>query len=314
MTLRTGMQRVVPFAVSALALWVVFRNLDTSLVLDSLNWHVAAVMLPALLVFAVSTLGIEVVCILRMLQRPSPDFGIVLAARIKCASYLLGILHYALGVGALTVLLRRRAKVSLADAAGTVLLISSGDLLVVLGFAAVGMAVVGADAPLLGVFAAVFAAGGGGIALLRAPFSLGPLERVRALPFFASLRAVPPLRLLELLGLRVLFSCVLLGLSGSAFYAFGIPVEPSRLVVGMMIVAAVSALPIAVAGLGTGQAAFLATFRGLAEPEALLALSLTLSASMISVRVLMGLIFAREFSVQAIQEQGRVHADEQPQP
>lgn len=306
MTLRTGFQRIVPFAVSAVALWVLFRNVDTSVVLESLNWHVAAVMLPALLLFGAATLSIEVVCILRMLQRRSPDFGALLAARIKCASYLLGILHYALGVGALTVLLRRRAQATLADAAGAVVLISSGDLLVVLGFAAVGTGAVGADVPLIGVFAAVVAAGGGGLAILRAPFSLGPLERIRGLPFFASLRAVPSLRLVELLGLRILFTCVFLAMSGTAFYAFGIPVEPPRLVVGMMIVAAVSALPIAVAGLGTGQAAFLATFHGLAEPAALLALSLTLSAGMIALRVCMGLVFAREFSAQAIQAQGTI--------
>ena len=67
----------------------------------------------------------------------------------------------------------------------------------------------------------------------------------------------------------------------------------------MLVVSGVSALPIAVAGLGTGQAAFLVAFRGVAPPETLLALSLALSTGMIAVRGTMGLVFAREFAREA---------------
>ena len=70
----------------------------------------------------------------------------------------------------------------------------------------------------------------------------------------------------------------------------------------MMAVAVVSALPIAVAGLGTGQAAFLYVFRGVSDAETLLAVSLVLSASMIALRVSMGLLFAREFAQEVIAE------------
>jgi hypothetical protein len=60
-----------------------------------------------------------------------------------------------------------------------------------------------------------------------------------------------------------------------------------------------------VAGLGTGQAAFLYLFRGRATPETLLACSLTLSAGLLTVRTLMGLVFAREYGREALAQTGR---------
>ena len=60
-------------------------------------------------------------------------------------------------------------------------------------------------------------------------------------------------------------------------------------------------LPIAVAGLGTGQAAFVWVFRDYGDPETLLACSLALSAGLILLRVGMGLAFAREYAREAIQ-------------
>ena len=63
-------------------------------------------------------------------------------------------------------------------------------------------------------------------------------------------------------------------LGATAFHAFDIAAPLSELVVGMLVVAVVAALPIAVAGLGTGNATFVLVFRDLADPETLLALSL----------------------------------------
>ena len=70
----------------------------------------------------------------------------------------------------------------------------------------------------------------------------------------------------------------------------------------MLIVALVAAIPIAVAGLGTSQAAFLYLFESYAPPETLLAMSLVLSAGMLTLRALMGVAFAREFTREALRE------------
>jgi hypothetical protein len=71
---------------------------------------------------------------------------------------------------------------------------------------------------------------------------------------------------------------------------------------GMMILAVVGAIPWAVAGLGVGQLAAVIVFKDVAPDETLIALSLVLSAGLIALRAAMGLIFAREFTREALEE------------
>jgi hypothetical protein len=314
MNAKQWLQRVFPAVVSIGALlWLfVFGDIDIATLVDSLTWRVAYVLVPALLVYGAVTLALEAESILWLCANPAAGFGAWTAARVKCASYLVGIINYALGAAALTVLLRRRAGMGLGEAASVVLLISSLDMIVVLGFAGVAAAVFETDAP--AVQAGVLAAAGvgffGGLALLRAPGSLGPLDRIRSLSVFDALRTTP-LSVLGRVGvLRVLFSTSFIALSWATFYAFEVSIPVSQLVVGMMIVAVVGALPIAVAGLGTTQVAVLFLFSELADRGTLVALSLGLSAGMTILRIGMGIVFAREFTREAL-EQTQAHQPSQ---
>jgi uncharacterized membrane protein YbhN (UPF0104 family) len=297
-------RQVVPALVSIAALGFLFATVDLKEAWSQVTWKVAAVLLPSLLLYGAVTLVLESWSILRLVLPAPPEFGAWTAARIKCASYLLGIVHYALGAAALTVLLRKRAALSLSRAASIVLLISAADLVVVLGMAASGATLYEFDDTT--DLALMLAVGGvgffGGLALLRAPGSLGPLERIRSLSVFEALRTVPLARLAELLGLRAIFSICFIAISGVAFAAFDLHPEVSQLVVGMMIVAVVAALPIAVAGLGTSQAAMVYLFRDLGADGTVLAMSLVLSAGMIAMRALMGLFVAREYTREALEQ------------
>jgi uncharacterized membrane protein YbhN (UPF0104 family) len=301
---RRWSRRLLPVVVSAAALAFLLRRIDPAGLLDSLSWRVAAVMLPALLVYGAVTLVLEAVSVLRLLQPVPPGFGAWTAARIKCASYLLAIVNYALGAAALTLLLRRRGGTTLGEAASVVLLISSTDLVLVLALAAAGTALLPEDVPVVSTGLLTLTGLGffGGLALIRAPGSLGPLERIRSLAVFDALRRLPLERLCELLALRSVFSLCFLGVCASAFYAFEIHPPFGLLVAGIMLVAVVGALPIAVAGLGTTQMAVVVIFGSVAPEETLLAMSLVLSAGMIGLRTLMGFVFAREFTREALAE------------
>lgn len=308
---RRIIQRAVPVVVSIGALAVLLDTADPDKLVEALSWKVALVMLPALLAYGAVTLVIESWSILRLIAPVPSGFEAWTAARIKCASYLLAIVNYGLGVAALTVLLRRRADIGLAKSASVVLLISSADLVVVLGMAAVGAAI--ADTGQATVRAGVLAAAGigffGGLALLRAPASLGPLEKIRSLALFEALRTLPLGRLAELLTIRAVFSVCFIGVAGMAFVAFDLPLPPlGKLVAGMMIIAIVGALPIAVAGLGTVNWAFREIFGDGANDDALLAMSLVLQFGMVSLRAGMGLVFAREFTREALEEARREEA------
>jgi hypothetical protein len=293
--------------VSAVALYWVMRSIDAAKLADALSWRIAAFLVPTFLVYGGLTLSLEALSILRLVRSAAPDFRLWTAAKIKSASYLLAIVNYTLGAAGLTVLLRRRAGIGLGRAASVVLVIGSVDLLILLTVATLALTVAvsanfGNDTRIaLGVLAAVGGAGFfGGMALLRAPMPLGPLERLRSLAVLEALRTTPLRELAELALLRTIFvsSFMLLGLA--SFRAFEIPVPVSELAVGLIVVGVISALPIAVAGLGTTQVLIVEYFGAHAPDETLFALSLVLNAGMILLRVGIGVLFAREFTREAL--------------
>jgi hypothetical protein len=152
--------------------------------------------------------------------------------------------------------------------------------------------------------ASLLAAAPLGLVVLRSERSLGPLDRLRELRLMRSVRELPGARLAELVGLRALFVAVFIGLGGAALAAFGVRPPPAELIAGFAAIALVSALPIAVAGLGTGQLAFVYVFRSSADAETLLAASLALSAGIIAFRVALAAGFAREFAREALAAAG----------
>jgi hypothetical protein len=301
---RISLPRLLPIAVSAAALVWLLRAFPLRVVASYVTVQVVEIMAPALVAFSVVTLWIEAMSIRRMLAQPPPDFGLWSAARIKCASYLPALIHYVIGQGALALLLHRRTAIPLAETLGLVALISSIDALLALAAASGSAAVLGVQAPglRLGLVGLVIAGFLASLALLRSAAPLGPLERVRTLAIFEALRRVPLGRLAELFALRILFSTCFVAGCASAFVAFRIAAPPAHLIAGIMIVALVAALPIAVAGLGTSQAAFIYLFSEFAPAERVLAMSLVLSFGILSLRTAMGLCFARELTREALSD------------
>jgi hypothetical protein len=293
---------VLPFLVSAGFLYYVLSGIDLRAVGAEMTPRVAMIFIPSLLVFLAATLFIESLCLVIVISHVTPFRDLALAARIKAASYLLGMLNYALGAGALTVLVRRRAGLGLADAGGTVFVIGLFDLgslvaAVTFGIALMGSETKGVQAGVVVLAAAAIVAG---FVVLRAPIKMGPLDRIRDLQVFHAARTLPIHLLAQLGVLRVLFLSCFFALSGATLYAFDVHLPVLDLIVNVSIMLLVAALPIAAAGLGTGQLIFVALLERFAAAEPLLAASLTMSVGLIITRSLMGLIFAREFASEAL--------------
>lgn len=304
MSAKQWLQRGVPIAISIGSISWLLGSIDSATLIGALNWRIAAVLVPSLLVYGALSLAIEAASILTLVDRRPPGFGAWVSARIKSASYLAGIVNYVAGAAVLTWLLRKRAGTSVGESASIVLLIAAFDMIVVLALAAMSGVEAGDEAPAIraGILALAVLGFFGGMALIRAPGSLGPLERIRTLTIFDALRTTSLRRIGQVAALRILFSALFISLAGAAFFAFGIDIGASQLIFGMMVVAFVSALPIAVAGLGTGQATTLYVFRDVASPGELLALSLVLTAGMMLLRASMGWIFAGEYTREALEE------------
>ena len=95
---------------------------------------------------------------------------------------------------------------------------------------------------------------------------------------------------------------------GVTLKVFGVDVPIADVTVNTSILLLVSTLPIAVAGIGTGQVVFVALFDSYANAETLIAASLTLSFGMIVTRAAVGLAFAREFTAEALAAQNEEQA------
>ena len=303
MRVTTFLQRVAPIAVSIAVLAWIASDVDADALLELLTPRVGLVLVPALLAYGAATLFLEARSLLLLVEDPPPGFDALAVARIKCASYLLAIVHFALGTGALVLLMSRQTRLSVAEATGRVLFVTVTDLLVIFVVVTLSGSLIAQLTPPLRALLLVAAVGGvGGLLLLRAPFSLGPLEFARDLPVVRELRILPTPRLLRLIVLRIFFVACFVCVCWSSFIAFQVDAPFALIVVGMLVVGFIAGLPIAVGGLGTTQLAVMAIFAPYATPETLLAKSLALSTGMLLLRGAMGAVFARELTREAWRE------------
>jgi len=303
MRVTTLLQRAAPIAVSVAVLVWIASDVDVEALLALLTPRVGLILVPALLVYVTATLFLESRSLLLLIESPPAGFGALSVARIKCASYLLGIVHFALGAGTLVLLLSRQTRLSIPEATGRVLLVTFTDILVIFVVVTLSGSLIQQLTPPLRLLLLVGAvAGVGGLLLLRAPFSLGPLEWARKLPVLRELRLVSTPRLLHLIVLRACFVASFVGVCWASFIAFEVEAPAALIVVGMLVVGFIAGLPIAVGGLGTTQLAVMTIFAPYAPPETLLAKSLALSTGMLLLRGVMGAVFARELTREAWRE------------
>ena len=295
-----------PFLVSALLLAWIFADIDFDRILAKLDGQTLATFIPALVAFLGISLLIEAICLVDVVSHTHRFSSLLVAARIKAASYPLGILNYALGIGAVTLLLRRRVGMSLSEAAGAVFVIGLFDLGTLVGVIVLAAALMGTNAPGLQIGIVIATAAGIvlGFTLLRAPISLGWLDGVRNSRVLVAARTLPLPVLLRLAALRLVFTANFIALGWAVLQGFGVTGIPLlSLALNICVLLIVAALPIAAAGLGTGQVAFVELFRPWADPATLLAASLTLSLGLIVTRASIGLLFAREFTAEALSGQ-----------
>ncbi len=292
----------IPFAISAALLAYLFSRIDARAVGDAITTTIALRWALPLVIFNIVTLAIESHCLHRVAVASGTRLDHWTAARIKAACYLLSVLNYVIGAAGLSILLRRRAGFTLADAASRVFLIALFDIGAVLVLAALGAGFLQSEAVgiRIGLIGSMIAAILAGFLFLRVPTTVGPLETIRLLDVFRAPRTASVSLLLSLGILRVIFVLCYVALTGTLLGAFEIDVSPVRLGLNVAIMLAVSALPIAAAGLGTGQLVFVELFRGLAPEAELLAASLVLSFGLLSTRALLGASFALEFTREAL--------------
>jgi len=290
-----------PLVVSVAAVAYLNHTIDFAGVMGRMTLHAASILVPALLAYCAVSLFLESMSLVRLAPPArQDDFHLTTAARIKAASYLLSLIHYALGAGTLSLLLRRRARIGFADAAGMVILIMIFDLGMVMLLVSAGVGLIATGTPGLqfGMLPAAIGFLIVGLVGLRMPISLGPLDRIRNLELFRAARTTAPRLLLELAILRLAFVLSFELLGWAALTAFDVMVPFGDLLVNFSLVALAGTLP-AVAGIGPSQVGMVEFFSSFGDRETLLACSIALSAGLILFRGAIGMLFAREFTREA---------------
>ena len=301
---------VLPVVVSVSLLAYLAHTIDLRAARGHLSRDTALRFAVPLLLWNFATLAIEAHCLHRVTATCGRAVDRATAARIKAACYLLSLVHYAAGAAALALLLRRRMGTGLAEAASAVFLIALLDMGSVIGLAVlatawrpeIGSALRG------GLLIAFLISVVGGFALLRTRRSLGPLERLRELEVLRAVRTIPARRLVELVVLRMLFVASYVGLTAALFLAFDVEIDLVPLALKVSILLVISALPIAAAGLGPAQLAFVTLFSGSASDAELLSMSVLLSLGLTSARALLGLAFSRELVHEVLELQSSMRA------
>ena len=294
-------RRALPVIVSAALLAYLAATIDLRAAIDHLSPETVLRFVLPLVLWNATTLAIEGHCLHRVTAACGRPIARTTAARLKSACYLLSLFHYAAGATALSFLLRRRMGSSLAEAASAVFVIALLDAGTVLGMAALAGALlptVGTalrSGLLLGLLAALVA----GFLLLRTRRSIGPLDRLRELEILRAIRTIPSPTLAELVFLRILFVACYVGMVGGLFWAFGVEIAPISLALKVAVLLLISTLPIAVAGIGTAQVAFVSLFSGSTSQAELLSMSILMSVALTLARALLGLAFARELTREA---------------
>lgn len=304
------LRRGLPVVVSLALLGYLAATIDLRAALAHLSLDTALRFAGPLLLWNFATLAIEAHCLHRVTAACGHAVSRLAAARIKAACYLLSLVHYTAGAAALSLLLRRRMETGLTEALSAVFVIVLLDMGSVIGLAALAAAgLPDAGAALRGgLLLALAAAVVAGFAFLRTPRSLGPLDALRNIEVLRVARTLPMARLLELVALRVVFVASYVALTAALFRAYDVGFEPVALAMKVAILLAISALPIAAAGLGTAQLAFVTLFRGSAPDAELLSMSILLSIGLSLARALLGLAFARELVREVLALQSSMRA------
>lgn len=246
--MRKKLGRILPWAVTVVLLFYVFRMISFremgKAIVQAPNWTVPAFVV---LVFGVylgdcfaiwKTFGWFVARL---------SFREVLV--VRGATYLLALVNYTVGQGAIVYFVNRSRGVPLLRGTAAVLLIMGTNILLLLIFATIGL-VVAPDMPII-LRKIVFAAYGA-----LAVYSVLLLLRPRWLtsrPIFDVLFAAGVSGHLKTVLVRVPHLGILMMFTYTSLRAFGVQVPLSHAILYLPMIYFIGVLPIAVMGLGTTQ-------------------------------------------------------------
>lgn len=243
-------------------------------------------------VFAVGWLVLDSLVLARLVTRFHRPVGVRELLPLRGATYLLLALSYDAAQAALALALHRRHAIPLGALGGTFLFYYLVDVLTIASLATGGALLAAGSLP-AALRVTLAGVAGGALALL---VGLGVAARRGALPEWLRRSRVPETLArmrgrdaAEWMGWRALFYGSFVAFAAVTMPAFGLAVPLAVLIPCVPVVMSLAALPVSVSGVGSTQLAMLALYGAHAEAPALLAYSLVYTATLLVVRLPIGL-------------------------
>jgi uncharacterized membrane protein YbhN (UPF0104 family) len=288
------LRRLAPWLVAALLLATVFVRVDFGAIASALAAADWPRFVLAALPFAVLWLLIDAAALSRLISRFHAPIGYVPMLRLRGGTYLFLVLSYDAAQAALALALSRRLRVSLLALGGSFLFYYAIDLLTIAGLGSLGAAAIpgvrGAAlrTALVLLLLVVLAALVAGAWFARLPDARRP-RWLRGARMLETLRRAQLRDAAELIGWRCLFYGSFVAFAAATLPAFGIHVPLAALVACVPVTLSIAALPITVSGIGSAQVAMLALYGAFADEASIVAYSLAHTASLIALRLPIGL-------------------------
>jgi hypothetical protein len=224
---------------------------------------------------------------------------------LRGATYLLALVNYTVGQGAIVYFVNRSRGIAVVRAAAAVLLIMGINLLLLLLLASLGLALGGESVPTLRVLLLVAY---GGLAVYAVLVAWKPAF-LRNRPIFDVLLAAGVSGHVKAMAVRLPHVAALLALNFLSLRAFGVSIPVVQAVLCLPVVFFIAVLPISVQGLGTTQAALTFFFARYApgapavQEATVVAASLATQAMAWVVQIALGIFCLRTQLGQNLKEQ-----------
>jgi hypothetical protein len=278
------LRRLAPWLSAAVLLSVLFARVDfaaTAQAFARADWtRFVLCALP----FVSFWLVLDACSLSRLIARFHRPIALREMLRLRGGTYLFLALSYDAAQAALALALSRSLRIPLLALGGTFLFYYAVDVATIAALGSLGaLALPGVPgAALQRTLAAL-------LALVIGAFLVGAwLGRRSGARVLGTLERATPRDVAEWLGWRALFHVSFVGFSAATLPAFDIHVPLAALVACVPVTLSIAALPITVAGLGSAQLAMIALYGGFADEAAIVAYSLAHSASLIALRLPIG--------------------------
>lgn len=292
--LRKGVQllvrRVLPWIVALGILGFLVHRAGGSALRDAVREANLTVLIGATIVCTLGMFLLDALALSRVVSWFNCPTSAREIAPVKAAAYLINVVNYNAGSGAIALWLARHKGIPFLESAASVLFINVVDALVLVALMAVAWPwleppIAPAVAAIIGVAVLAFA---GNLLYWRRGMNFFFLGRMRGWPIFKSFREARVSHYARLAAIRVPFDLFFILNHWFGLVAFGIQVPVIKVLAFIPVISFIGIVPVTVAGLGTVQAATVFLFRPYAPEARILAFSLVLTVALNGIRALLG--------------------------